>query len=58
MVTVLGTGPPPQPPADFRVNLVGCRVRSFPPKSLPQHPLPYFVEVQGDPQSLSSGIRR
>lgn len=57
MVTVLGAGAPPQPPGDLRVDLVGCSVRSFPPQSLPQHPLAYLIELQGDPQPLGSGIR-
>ncbi len=55
---MLGAGAPPQPPADLRVDLVRCRVRSFPPESLPQHPFADLVELQGHPQPLGSGIRR
>ncbi len=57
IVTVLGVGSPPQPFADFRVDLLRCRAWPFTRKSL-QHPLPHLVEVQGDPHSLSSGIRQ
>ncbi len=58
MVTVLGAGPPPQPPADVRVDLVGCRVGSLPPEPLPQHPFAYLVELQGDPKPLGSAVGR
>jgi hypothetical protein len=58
MVTVLGAGAPPQPPADLHVDLVGCRVRSLPPESLPQHPFAHLVELQSDLQPLGSSIRR
>jgi hypothetical protein len=58
MVTVLGAGPPPQPPADFRVDLVGCRVWSLSSESLPQHPFAYLVELQGDLKPLGSGVGR
>ncbi len=57
MVTVLGTGPPPQPPTDLSVDLLRCRVRSLPAQSRPQHPLAYLIELQGEPQPLGSRIR-